>query len=607
MVNKDIGEIWSSLSKPDQFEDSKVSDFFDIGFFPLPHFVHQPDKFKEQVGELKKKFNDKSSDGYLFKPEYSKAVPADGFPHYASEIWSRIQENKDLDLPTQREMVALYRCDEIMNECFAEFSEGLKGIKVRDSSNQLNDGVGSALDALFETAFSSYGELAAHYSPSVSEKKKEELAQKMRDASHVLFEQYLLSSRQSLYLRFKENLIVGLTTGDGKASRKFASLVDGLLSDTIAALPAAAKQAVPGNHVTLVADVDGEGEGDGTQWSYGQALAELRAACKQEVAHMRTQEMSKFEKECEANQDVLLRKTQEVLDLGRKSMWADMARTYENIDSSAKRFVTEGLAGFEPSDDVESAFVATVRRKLRAGVVKQCHTACSDIQVRMRKKFDAVFRFDEAGVPRAWLPSDNIREHFVAGVAAAQEILDRYANMDLGDGQEEAILSESQCEETMRLFKADVESAFVEAQRMQEYQKNKTNVPWFFWLMLVFFGFNEVTAVLFNPLLLITVILALGGALYGYLLLTTSSSPTAAMIMPALHQLGIGPYLEPLINMAMDVLGLNPSASTTTTRSADDNDGDGDKASTSTSSSNSKDKGKAKESGVQKRRAKKDE
>jgi hypothetical protein len=32
---------------------------------------------------------------------------------YASSIWDTVLTNKDLDLPTQQELLAQYRCDEI--------------------------------------------------------------------------------------------------------------------------------------------------------------------------------------------------------------------------------------------------------------------------------------------------------------------------------------------------------------------------------------------------------------------------------------------------------------------------------------------------------------
>jgi protein SEY1 len=42
----------------------------------------------------------------------------DGFTQYAMSIWETIQDNKDIDLPTQREMLAIVRCEEISKDSY---------------------------------------------------------------------------------------------------------------------------------------------------------------------------------------------------------------------------------------------------------------------------------------------------------------------------------------------------------------------------------------------------------------------------------------------------------------------------------------------------------
>lgn len=61
------------------------------------------------------RFNDPNNADFVFKPEYHKRIPADGYHIYASNIWDKVLTNKDLDLPTQQELLAQYRCDEIAN------------------------------------------------------------------------------------------------------------------------------------------------------------------------------------------------------------------------------------------------------------------------------------------------------------------------------------------------------------------------------------------------------------------------------------------------------------------------------------------------------------
>lgn len=59
------------------------------------------------------RFKDPQDPDFVFRPEYHKRIPADGYFMYASSIWDKVLTNKDLDLPTQQELLAQYRCDEI--------------------------------------------------------------------------------------------------------------------------------------------------------------------------------------------------------------------------------------------------------------------------------------------------------------------------------------------------------------------------------------------------------------------------------------------------------------------------------------------------------------
>lgn len=88
-LTTDLNRIWESLSKPEELRDRKLSDYFDLSFTTLPHKVLVPDKFEEEVKELRKRFAEKDSKDYLFKPAYHKRIPADGVAMYMEGIWVR--------------------------------------------------------------------------------------------------------------------------------------------------------------------------------------------------------------------------------------------------------------------------------------------------------------------------------------------------------------------------------------------------------------------------------------------------------------------------------------------------------------------------------------
>jgi hypothetical protein len=112
-LKADILKIWDGLSKPKGKEDAKFNDFFDTDFVGLPHKVFALEKFTNDVGLLSDRFLDSKNDDYIFSSNYHKNIPADGFSAFASSIWTCILDNKDLDLPTQKQLLAQFRCDEI--------------------------------------------------------------------------------------------------------------------------------------------------------------------------------------------------------------------------------------------------------------------------------------------------------------------------------------------------------------------------------------------------------------------------------------------------------------------------------------------------------------
>ncbi|KAJ1784272.1 Dynamin-like GTPase that mediates homotypic ER fusion, partial [Coemansia sp. RSA 2167] len=102
----DMDRIWMGLNKPEGLEDAKLGDYFDLKFSSLPHKLLQPENFEQAALALRSQFVDTKSSEYVFQPEYKRRVPADGFPRYAEAVWEKVVSNKDLDLPTQQELLA---------------------------------------------------------------------------------------------------------------------------------------------------------------------------------------------------------------------------------------------------------------------------------------------------------------------------------------------------------------------------------------------------------------------------------------------------------------------------------------------------------------------
>ena len=55
-LQKDLSNIWSSLSKPPGLESCEIKDYFDFQFTALPHKILMPDQFNEKVDALRTRY-----------------------------------------------------------------------------------------------------------------------------------------------------------------------------------------------------------------------------------------------------------------------------------------------------------------------------------------------------------------------------------------------------------------------------------------------------------------------------------------------------------------------------------------------------------------------
>ena len=110
----------------------------------------------------------------MFQRKYKRDIPADGFPQYAHDIWQTILSNTDLNVPSQKELLAKTRCDDIASAALAYAD---------DAAKSLDDLVGlpdsGQLKRAFETirreVVERYDKQAARYNKDIYEQKRVQL------------------------------------------------------------------------------------------------------------------------------------------------------------------------------------------------------------------------------------------------------------------------------------------------------------------------------------------------------------------------------------------------------------------------------------------------
>jgi len=120
-LKEDIRKIWDSVQKPEAYKEAALSEFFNVEVTALSSYEEKEELFKEQVGQLRQRFYHSIEPGGL-AADRRGVVPASGFCLSAAlQIWKVIRENKDLNLPAHKVMVATVRCEEIANEKLRHF------------------------------------------------------------------------------------------------------------------------------------------------------------------------------------------------------------------------------------------------------------------------------------------------------------------------------------------------------------------------------------------------------------------------------------------------------------------------------------------------------
>ncbi|KAF5355429.1 hypothetical protein D9758_006402 [Tetrapyrgos nigripes] len=513
-LTADMHRIWESLSKPDEFKDRQLSDYFDLSFTALPHKVLAADKFEAEVRRLRNRFVDKENPEYLFKPAYHKRIPADGIPFYMENIWEQVQTNKDLDLPTQQELLAQFRCDEISAGALAEFNEQAKPQKRPIEAGKVVEGLGGMMRSWRKVALDRYDRDASRYHQGVYKRKRSDLIAALDTTLSPLFLGQLKNLHKSCLVAFKQEILNGLKGDD----YSFADVVN-------AARTRCEKRFVEGATEAVVDDETEEGK---AHWSWEEELSLLKEEVGSVADQCRKDETKKMVNQIERNFKKSITEPVELaLHKAAPDMWDSILKAFkETLDKAEATYLSKARS-FNCTEEENTTAIASLRKRawqaLRAKIDEQ--TADAVILGKLRGHFEERFRYDEHGVPRVWRPEDDIDGAFKKAKDQTLELIPLYSKItpqdpslsyalpedaiasstDSSDLVEEfdfeaslTVFSETKSLDLTNKFRRDADAYYVEAKRSTV--SSVAQIPFWIYVVLVVLGWNEFMMVLFNPL-----------------------------------------------------------------------------------------------------------
>eukprot|EP01063_Lacrimia_lanifica_P022691 TRINITY_DN30218_c0_g1_i1.p1 TRINITY_DN30218_c0_g1~~TRINITY_DN30218_c0_g1_i1.p1 ORF type:complete len:891 (+),score=432.89 TRINITY_DN30218_c0_g1_i1:61-2733(+) len=188
-------QIWDTIKKPAQYEEDEMEKWFDFGFHHLPH-INESAGFTAGVEELRKKFVDECDEEFAFKTECGawrqSGVPVDGLDGYARSCWDGIVNNRDVNIPTEKELVARHRANEAAGAARGAFRQEMEQLQ-RQQCSAVNpettplQGATNLVRRQHEAALQAFDEGTTHFKryADVLEKIKKDLVVDLEEGTRV--------------------------------------------------------------------------------------------------------------------------------------------------------------------------------------------------------------------------------------------------------------------------------------------------------------------------------------------------------------------------------------------------------------------------------------
>ena len=221
ILRDDVQKIWDSVAKPAKHKETPLTEFFNVEVVALSNYEEKEEQFMAEVTQLNKRFQNSVAPGGL-AGDRRAVVPGTGFPFSAHEIWKVIKQNKDLDLPAHKVMVATVRCDEIAHEKLQSLTKDEEWRKLQDDSRRgAVAGFGKRVSFLLDKYTSQYDAEAGYFDEGVRTAKCRYLVSEALDMIQPAYDDVIGYHRAAALEKFKKDLKAAAESSD----QEFAATV----------------------------------------------------------------------------------------------------------------------------------------------------------------------------------------------------------------------------------------------------------------------------------------------------------------------------------------------------------------------------------------------
>lgn len=523
-LTAELKKIWSDLNKPSECADASLSDFFDLEFVGLSHKLLQPKEFEENVEQLGDCFAFEDHTPYYFKNEYHHKLPLEGWTMYSENCWEQIENNKDLDLPTQQILVSTFKTEEIANEVYGNFESKYKENvdPVIEEKAKLID----VMNSLKDSCLIEYDEQASRYTESVYLEKRQDLIERMTVNFTETVDFFLNNLSKSLF----EKLIKEI--GDKKNKEKPFFEKSAEISFSI--------RDEYGAVVDEFADLKFINFPE-------EVISNFDESLKEEIRRLSDEEVKSIVTRATKNITLVIKEeTVRLLSNPEISVWDDILKMFEQtIKDVLKKYTVDSDESFSYDFQVGLSDLSNeaIYQKIRHNAWHLLNVTVHDylkedtITGILRDRFERKFRYDENDSPRLWKNEEEIDQAFRIAREYAVEVLDVLSLARTSDkveiiaefNEEDAdedeyykddvgiyhsrrfahILNELQKEKVLQQFRRQINITVLDSKR--SIIKTTTSIPLWIYILIAVLGWNEFMIIIRNPLFVTLALISIVG------------------------------------------------------------------------------------------------
>ncbi|KAG5440170.1 hypothetical protein PCANB_001739 [Pneumocystis canis] len=498
ILKADLERIWNLLVKPEKLENCAINDFFDLQFTALSHKMLAPEIFEQDVVELQKRFFDSSDPNFVFHSKYYKRVPADGFSIYVKGIWGQIITNKDLDLPTQQQLLAQYRCDEISEMVLKTVEPLIRALEKSMDIGKFLDDLDEKMNKVKITALEIFDKKGSQYYNEIYLRKRSDLINKLHSRLYTLYTTQIGTLVKLCVVQFKNIMESGLE----KQSQDFN--FKNLLKNS---------RSIVENEFKTKASNCCISE---TDWTFNRELEILEKEIDEITFVLQKEEILKLGNKLQRDfREQLDEPISLILKNPCDDIWDQVISKYLKTTDNFIKTLSQKLSGFDISQleneknqlEFKNKTLFFLKDKIKQEITED------SVFLILRESFEDKFRFDKNGVPRIWKPADDINGIYKSVLDDTLKIISLYSDVKCKDGTylkpEESIddsnlkkfwniISLIKQQQLSNKFKRVADVIYIDAKR--SIVTNVTRIPVYFYILLLALGWNEIVMIIRNPL-----------------------------------------------------------------------------------------------------------